>query len=280
MIIDGGADLSKEIRDQYRIEMVPLKVFFGEEEYPSTLDEAFFYDKMKENESLPTTSSPSPDEFLSLIEQLGNRYNLLIVTISSGLSSTYHHAKMAAASWAEKNPLAKIAVIDSKTATAGLGLIAYEAAKMIHQGIAFDALVKTVMNKAEKVKTIVFLDSLENLIKGGRLDRIRGKIASMLNVKLMMGGNSEGKIEVLEKVRGTQKAIRFLIDQIGALSQTFEEKVLSITHGNCEEMARGIIGEILARYPFKEVIMNHMGPAIGVHAGRGGICIAFEGKDR
>ncbi|MDF2926971.1 MAG: domain protein DegV family [Paenibacillaceae bacterium] len=272
---DGSADLPKRILEQLDITLVPLSVHFEHDHYDSDMDLDLFYRKMKEECVLPKTCSPSPHSFLEYFKNASEHEEILCISLSSALSSTYHHALMGKTMFEEEHQGKKsIEVLDSKNASLGLGLLVYKAAKMAKEGHTLQEMVQTMKRSITEVKNYFVLDTLENVVKGGRLDRVRGAIASVLNIKLLMRASEEGNLEVLEKVRGTQNAIKKMIDRIGDAGHGFEQRILAIAHSNCEERAREVMEMILKRYPFKEVILAEMGPVIGTYAGEGGILVS------
>lgn len=273
---DGSADLPQRILEQLGITLVPLCVHFDHEEHTSDMEPALFYRKMKEAKELPKTSSPSPHSFYRYFQETEPDEDILCISLSSALSSTYHHALMGKTMMEEDHPGGKrIEVIDSKNASLGLGLVVYKAAKMAKEGHTMQELAQAVRRNVSEVKNYFVLDTLENVVKGGRLDRVRGAIASVLNIKLLMKASEEGTLEVVEKTRGTQNAIKKLIDRIGEAGHDFEKRILGIAHSNCEERAKEVMEMILKRYPFKEVILSEMGPVIGTYAGEGGILVSY-----
>lgn len=275
IISDGSADLPKHVLEQLGIKVVPLSVHFQHEQYDSDMDLRLFYQKMKEESELPKTCSPSPSSFMKHFMETEPDEEILCISLSSALSSTYHHAMMGKSMIDEEHPHSKtIEVIDSKNASLGLGLLVYNAAKMAKEGYSIQDLVETLKRNITEVKNYFVLDTLENVVKGGRLDRVRGAIASVLNIKLLMKASEEGSLEVVEKTRGMQNAIKKLIDRIGEAGHDFEQRVLGIAHSNCEERAREVMEMILSKYPFKEVIFSEMGPVIGTYAGQGGILVS------
>lgn len=277
VITDGGADLSQELVEQYQIGVVPLNIHFNHGEYKTdVLATEKFYQLMKESKELPKTSSPTPHDFYEEYKRGYQGEPIVVITITSALSSTYDHAVVAKGLFLEEFPNAQIEVIDSRTGSAAMALLTVYAVRMSQAGATFEEMVETLYKKVKSIHTFFVLETLENVIKGGRLDRVKGAIASMLSIKLLLFADEFGKIDVLEKVRGTQNALKRLVDQIGEVSKDFEEKILSIAHGNCEEKARKLINQILERYPFAEVILSKIGPAMGTYAGEGAIVLAYE----
>lgn len=273
---DGSSDLPKRILEQLGIVQIPLRVHFENEHFDSDMDLELFYHKLASESALPKTCSPSPSTFFHNFLSAEPHEEILCIALSSGLSSTYHHAVMGKAMVEEEHPERRtIEVLDSRNASLGLGLLVYKAARMAKEGCSMHELVQSMKRNISEVKNYFVLDTLENVIKGGRLDRVRGAIASVLNIKLLMRASEDGTLEVVEKVRGTQNAIKKLIERIGEAGHDFEEKILAIAHSNCEERAREVMDMILKRYPFQEVILTEMGPVIGTYAGKGGILVSY-----
>ncbi|WP_166241754.1 DegV family protein [Paenibacillus turpanensis] len=275
IISDGSSDLPKEIIELLGIEIVPLFVHFGTEQYSSSeLTAEQFYSKMKQADELPKTSSPSPYDFLKAYRNVPEGYDIVVIACSSGLSSTYNHAVMAKEMLIEEGYAGVIEVLDARTTSLGLGLIAYQAAKMAQAGAGAMDIIRTARQHIQDGATYFVLDTLENVIRGGRLDRVRGTVASMLNIKLLMRNSEEGKVEVIDKIRGSQNAIKKMMDKIGEARHDFGQAVVAIAHSNCEEKAKAVRDMLLQRYPFKDVVFGNMGPVIGTYAGEGAILIA------
>ncbi|AHD05382.1 EDD domain protein, DegV family [Paenibacillus larvae subsp. larvae DSM 25430] len=275
LITDGSSDLPKKLVEEMGITVVPLSVHFSGEEFTSDMDMELFYHKMKTEKELPKTSSPSPYQFVQEYVQAGDR-DILVLALSSSLSSTYLHAKMAKQMFEEEGHKNRIVVMDTRTTSVGLGLLVYRVAKMIKDGMSFDQIVgKAGEMISDTIPTYFCLDTLENVVKGGRLDRVRGAVASVLNIKLLMKGSTEGTLEIIEKVRGRQNAMKRLIEKVTEKTHDFEKAILGIAHSNCEERAKSIIEQIVQKAPFRKVIISDMGPVIGTYAGEGGIVISY-----
>jgi DegV family protein with EDD domain len=275
IITDGGCDLPEYLAEKLEITIVPLSVQFGAEQTTSDLEPEVFYDKMKTVKELPKTSSPSPNDFMKSFREAGEDRDILVVALSSGLSSTYHHALMAKDMLLDDGYQGRIEVIDSRTASAGQAVLVHKAAKLAQTGASLDEILPHTQRWMKESGTYFILDTLENVIRGGRLDRVRGTVASILNIKLLMGANEEGTVEVLEKIRGTQNAIKRLIEKVGEVRHDFENDVLAVAHSNCEDRAKTVMEQLLQKYPFKNVFIANMGPVIGTYAGEGGVLVAY-----
>lgn len=275
IITDSSCDLPKSTVDELGVAIVPLSVQFGEECMKPEMELAEFYARMKRESALPKTSSPSPGHFFGEYQQCGSDQDILVLCLSSSLSSTYNHAVMAKDMLMEEGFKGRIEVIDSKTTSLGLGVLVYQAARMVASHIPFEQVVASMQQAVPKSGTFFFLDTLENVIKGGRLDRVRGAVASVLNIKLLMKASEEGAIEVVEKIRGTQQALKKLIAFLSDKEHDYEKDVIAIAHSNCEGRAREFMAQLLEKHPFRNVLFSNMGTVIGTYAGEGGVLVAY-----
>lgn len=277
LFVDGGGDFEQGMIERHQLTVVPLNLHFGDEHYKTgeTIDLQTFYRKLKEADELPSSSSPSPNDFYEKYKQVDPNDQILVLSLSSGLSSTFESAVMGKNLLLEEEPDRDIVVLDTKTASCGVALLVQEASSKIKQGLSFDEIVAHMEERIEKTTTLFVLKTLENVIKGGRLDRVKGTIAKTLNIKLLMKASDEGKIDVVEKVRGNKKSIRRFIEQIGDYAHNFEDKVIALSHTNDEERGRSVLEAITDRYHFKQGLFMDMGPLISTYAGDGGIVIAF-----
>ncbi|MFC5453009.1 DegV family protein [Paenibacillus aestuarii] len=275
IITDGSCDLPQKLVEELGISIVPLSVQFGEECMPPNMEMCDFYAKMKRESELPKTSSPSPIHFLAEYQRAHAGQDILVLCLSSGISSTYHHAMMAKEMFLEEGFTGNIEVVDSRTASLGLGLLVFKAAKMAEKGQSFAQIVEAMHRAIDASGTFFFLDTLENVIKGGRLDRVRGAVASVLNIKLLMKASDEGTIEVIEKIRGTQQALKRMIEKIGEAAHDYEDGIIAIAHSNCEERARAVMQQLQEKHPFRQVLFANMGTVIGTYAGEGGVLVAY-----
>lgn len=277
IMADSGADFPTSLVDSLNIKIVPLNVHFENEQYKSgvDLDIPTFYQKMSVAHELPTTSAPSPHAFYEAYKEVDPETPIIMLSLSNELSATHNNALLGRDMLLEEEPNRKVAVLNTKTATSGMALLADETGKRINEGMQFDELVKHLEERIEKTTTLIFLRTVENLMKSGRLDRFKGTIAKTLNIKILMKASDEGTIEVAEKVRGNKKAIRRFIEQIGEHGKNFENKVISMSHSGEEDKAKKLLQEMKETYSFKGSILSEMGPLIATHAGEDGYVISF-----
>lgn len=277
LMTDSGTDIPKEILDSHDIKIIPLYLHFSDGQYKSgiDLDTRGYHQKVKELGELPQSAAPSPNDFYEAYKEVDANFPILMLSLSAGLSSTYENAVAGRDMLLNDEPNRKIEVINTKTTSCGTSLLLHEAITKIKEGYDFDVLVEHIHNKINQTSTLFVLKTLDNLVQGGRLDKVRGKIAKTLNVKLLMRASDEGTIEVSEKIRGEKKSIRRFIEQIGEYTKEFEDKVITMTYCNDESRARNILSMIREKYPFKDAYLTEMGPLISTYGGDGAIVISF-----
>jgi DegV family protein with EDD domain len=155
------------------------------------------------NKELPKTSQPSPSIFANTFKELANGDDeLLCLTISSGLSGTYQSALLGA-----ELSNVKVTVFDTLGGSLAHGIQLIKAAQLIDKGFTMDYIIDKLINYRENTNILILLDTLTNRVKGGRLTKFEGSIASILNIKLILEG-IQGKVELLEKVRGRKKFLK------------------------------------------------------------------------
>ncbi len=274
IVVDSCCDLSKELRDRFNIETVPLKIDVNGK---SLLDDENLsiqelIENMKADADAPKTASPSPDFF---VEKFKGEESVFVVTLSDKLSSTYQNAILAKKFFIDEIEDKFIHIFNSFSASAGETLISYKIGELIEAEIEESVIVEKIASYIDEMKTMFVLESLDNLVKAGRMTKLKGKIASILNIKPIMGATEEGTITLLDKARGTRRALKKMIEMIGEQGVNLEEKILSIAHCNAPERAEMVKAEASKNYNFKEIIIVETAGISTVYANEGGIIIAF-----
>jgi DegV family protein with EDD domain len=273
IVADSSCDLNEELRGKTDIGLVPLKIDAGGKTFVD--DEDLNVDElikaMGSSHEPVKTSSPSPGDFLKEYEK-GD--NVFVVTLSSALSSTYSNAILAK-NIALETSNKFIHVFDSLSASIGETLISLKILESIQNNLNPNEIVKKVEEYIDGMKTFFILESLDNLMKNGRVSKAMGHIASVLSIKPIMGGADDGSIKLVEKVRGSKRAFNRLVDIIGEEGGQFEEKTLGIAHVNALEKAEELREAIEERYNFKEIIIVETGGLSTAYADDGGIIVAF-----
>jgi DegV family protein with EDD domain len=275
LMTDGGADIPASLMEKLHIEIVPLNISLNSKQYKVSPETEFpeYYDLMRESEVLPKSSAPSPQDFYEAYKKVDKDKAILMLSISKGVSGTYQSACIGRDMLLEEEPDRQIEIINTKSASCGIALLLHEAGKKMFEDVHFSDLVSHLKGRVEKLSTVFVLKTLDNLIKGGRLDRMKGAIAKTLNIKLLLQATDVGEIDVFEKVRGSKKAMRRFIEQIGENTKSFD--TITLAHGNDESTAKKVLSDIKERYSFKNAFLMDMGPLIATYAGEGGLVISY-----
>ncbi len=274
IIGDSCCDLTDDLKKEMNVSIVPLTINVDEKIFidNDSLNTLELLKDMKKSSNIPKTSCPSPNDYIKEFEREKANF---VVTLSSELSGSYNSAVLAKDLFLEEHPDQFIYVFDSKSASTGQGLIAMKIYELIQQGFEKEQVVEKVEQYITEMQTYFILDSLDNLIKAGRIGVLSGKLATMLSIVPIMKSNDKGEIELLEKVRGSKKAFKRLVDVIGEQGVKLEEKVLAIAHCNCKEKAISFKDEAKKKYNFKDIVIFETHGISTVYANDGGLIISF-----
>jgi len=264
IVTDSTSDIPEELRKKYNINIIPLTIHFGQEEYVddgSSLTMEEFYQKIKDSPHFPKTSQPSPGSFIQLYRKLLKDHKSIIsIHISDKLSGTMGSALLAAEDMKGED----LTVINSKAAHAPLGLIVLRAARMNIGGSSKQEIIEEAERMIRKVKAFILPRTLENLVRGGRIGKARSLLASMLDIKPILTLTEDGHIGMFKTVRSWNKAKAAAIDSIGDLITGKGRLTVSISDAN-EEVEK----EIKKLYSPEEIMKVKIGPVVGTHVGTG-----------
>lgn len=275
IIVDSTADLFTELKS--RVDVVPLTVHFGEEEYLDgvTIDHKTFYEKLIESDVLPTTSQATPDSFIKEFQKIKeNGDSAVVITISSKLSGTYQSAVIAA------EDFDNIYIVDSGSAAIGSGILAERALKLADDGMNAREIAELLNGEKEKIVIIALFDTLEYLKKGGRISKTAAFAGSLLNIKPVLSV-IDGEITVLGKARGSKMGNNLLVEEIEKVGGVdFEKPVLLGFTGLSDALLLKYIedSKYLWEKGLKDIRYTAIGSVIGTHAGPGAIAAAFFKK--
>lgn len=273
IITDSTSDISLEEAKKMNITIVPLKVIFGDKEYREGIEINIdrFYQKLVQAEKLPTTSQPSPDDFVEYFNQAKEAGDSVIVLlIAAKLSGTVQSAMIAK----EMAEYSDIHVVDSLTTTIGLRFLVEHSVKLRDQGFTADQIFEAVELLKDRIVFLAMVDTLEYLYKGGRLSKSSAILGSLLKFKPIIKVK-DGAIGVVGKERGTNKGIAKIletIDEYGAIDQGFP-----VNFGFTAENSKSVIlqEKVIEKYKIKNMGMYPVGCVVGTHAGPGACVIAY-----
>lgn len=250
----------------------PLLLQVGEKEFvdDTNLDVAGFMAEMKAFHGKTSSAAPSPDAYLSAYRQ-GDE--VFAITISSKLSGSYNSAMTALDMIKEECPEKKVHVIDSCMAGSGLTLLVYKLNKYMREGLSFEEIVEKIENYRKHVNLLFLLESMDNLIKNGRVSALQGKLAGMLGIRILGGASKFGDLEVLHKIRGRDASYKKMLKEMD--ENGFTGKEVSICHCFNEEKANYLKESILAKFPNCKIDIMPTGGLCSYYAENGGIILAY-----
>ncbi len=278
IITDSACDLPRDIINKYGIDVIPMSISFGEELYLDGVDLTAdqFYSKLEKSDSLPKTAQPTIAAFTQALESaLATYEDALVITLSSGLSGTYQSACLAKQNFSQEEQQ-KITVFDSLRASLGQGLLVFEAAKMASTGAGREEVANYLNHLRPRLASEFTLNTLDYLIKGGRLSKIQGTIGSMLDIKPILSFNEEGRIVHRERIRGRKKSIKRLVEILGTEGNCLDQQTVAISHSRCVEEAKWLADTIQEQFSIPEVIIGEMTATIGTHTGPGCLSVSFK----
>lgn len=270
IVTDSTADIPKEVIEQLGIEVVPLKVQFGSETYLDrvTLEPEAFYEKLKSYSGLPTTSQPSPSDFMEVYELLLESdplTSIISIHLSSQLSGTFQAATIAHSSLERE---ADIHVVDSRSASYGNGMLVVRAAEMALAGKSSEEILAEISRLRDDIGLYFLVDTLEYLQKGGRIGKAAALVGSILNIKPILTIDSSGVVASVDKVRGTKKAMQRIVD---LFKEQFGEDPIAVTIAwtSDNETAVELCELLKSQLTVTKVDSTVIGPVIGTHVGPG-----------
>lgn len=277
IIVDSTADLTPAFKS--RVHIVPLTVRFGEEEYIDgvTIDHKTFYEKLIENDVLPTTSQATPDAFMQEFKKAKAADEAaVVITLSSKFSGTYQSAMIAA------EEFENIYIVDSGTAAMGSGILVELAFRLLDEGKNAKDIALALEEEKKKIVIVALVDTLEYLKKGGRISAATALAGSLLSIKPVIT-LEDGKVEMVGKARGSRQGnnlLRELVHKCGGIN--FSKPVALAYSGLSDALLRKYIAdsEELWQGNAQSLSVTTVGCAIGTHVGPGAIAVAFFENDK
>jgi DegV family protein with EDD domain len=258
IVTDSTADLPDEWRDQYAIEVVPLKVLFGNETFRDRVDmtDDEFFRRLEASTKLPTTSAPSPGEFAEIYERLSKDYEGCIsIHIGAQLSATAEAARVGAQSVEGF----QVNVIDSETVTMPIAFLCRVAA----DSATLDEATTAVKQRIPKCRVLALLDTLRYIEMGGRVSRAQAMIGTMLDLKPMFLV-ADREIKPVDRVRTRSRAIPRMIELFRA---DLPVEHIAVMHGQAREEAEQIAAGLRKEFPHLEVPVGQIGCVLATHTG-------------
>jgi DegV family protein with EDD domain len=270
IVTDSACDLPEAACTELGVEIVPLTIRFGEREYVdrTELSTEAFWREVQSASELPETAAPSVGAFEETFRRLGDdgAEGIVCVNLSGRLSATMQSAQVAAKALDGQIP---VEVIDSESASMGIGNLVMYAARRAQSGATVEEIVAEVEDRRNRQHVFATLDTLEFLRKGGRIGGAQAMLGSMLSIKPVIEVR-DGVVEQAAKVRTRSKALRYLVDQI----PDGKVEAISVLHAMAPDLDE-FLAMMEPKVPDAEVVVGTIGPVVGVHTGPRVIGIAF-----
>ncbi|MCR5673944.1 MAG: DegV family protein [Lachnospiraceae bacterium] len=283
IITDTGANITDKVRDHYGITVVPLTLIMEGEELQFKSTESFDYDdyyqKLKDGLKA-STSQVNPGQFTDCFEPvLEAGDDILYIGLSGGVTGSINSAKIAASDLLEEFPERQIKIVDSLGASLGEGILVVEAAQCAEKGMSLDETADLIDFQKYCMYQVFIVDDLKHLKRTGRISGALASLGTMMDLKPILKGNTEGKIVVECKARGRKQAIKALAEKYRDLVVDPEEQIVGISYGGLREDAVHLANLITKIAKPKKIWMVPHEPVTGAHVGPGMLALYFKGAD-
>jgi DegV family protein with EDD domain len=276
IVTDSACDLSADTTARLGIEVVPLTIRFGSEEFTDRVELSAdaFWSKLAAAAVLPETAAPSPGSFEQAFRAAAEQgaTGVVCITLSSKLSATHQSATLAAAAVRD---VLDVRVVDSLSITMGLGTMCVVAAEAAAAGASLDAVEAAARDLVGRTHVYGAVDTLENLKKGGRIGGAQAMIGTLLSVKPILDISS-GAVEPAGKQRTRAKSFAHLASMVAdAVARHGRVEHLAVMHGNATDIDQ-LLDLLAAHYDRSAIVVGPIGAVIGTHGGKGVVGITFD----
>lgn len=271
IVTDSTSDLNPEVIKQYNLHVVPLNIQIGGKTYLDRVDlePKAFLELMANSPELPKSSQPAPGVFKELYDRLGqNGDQVLSIHMTGGMSGTVESARTAA-----ELTDTDVTVVDSRYISHALAFQVLEAADLARAGKTMDEIVARLDHIRENSKLYVILDTLDNMVKGGRIGKGRALVGSILKIKPIASLDG-GEYTPVAKARSYKQVVQYLMDDFKERTQGKQVKGIGIAHAEGFNMANPLKQELEAA-GFTDIKMDYTTPVISTHTGVGAFAFMF-----
>lgn len=277
IIIDSASDISLKEAIEWKLDFLPLKVTFEEEEYLDGIDlsKEEFYEKLVESDKLPKTSQIAPYDFEEKFEQVKQDGDTAVcITLSSKLSGTYQSAVLAQSQYSDY-----ISLVDSENVCIGERILIKMAIRMREQGLDAKQIANKLDEEKKKIRVIALFDTLEYLKRGGRISGAVAAAGSLLSIKPVIAIEN-GEVAILGKARGSKNGSNMLVELTKQHGIDFDKPCALAYSGLSDTLLQKYRGdsEFIYKEHLAEIPISTIGATIGTHAGPGAIAAAFFEK--
>ena len=269
IVTDSTHYLPPELVSRYDIQVVPITLSFGDQDYFEgvDIDAERFFQRLSSSSIFPTTSQPAPETFATLwMRLLEQGHEIITIVLSDKISCTFRAAQAIRENMPTSAP---ISIVNSLSTAMGLGFQVLRAAELAEQGVLRCDIVVALRRMREHIQIVLVPDTLENLYRGGRISAAKAWVGTLLNVKPLLSF-SKGFIEPIQQVRTTRRAqarmLKLTTDYVGDDQRPW----ISVMHSRSPERGQHLLDQLLLRFPGARFFFSEIGPTLGVHLGIGG----------
>lgn len=275
IVADSGSNILEFTApdNAFAYESVPLMLNIGTDVYVDNkdLDLNTLLDAMEKERTASSSACPSPNAYAQAFE---GAENVLCFTLSSGLSGSYNSAMLGANMLKETHPDVNLHIFDTLSAGAEMDLLVHKAFDLAQTGISFDEMVRTLKEYHQHTDIVFMLESVDNLVKNGRLSKLVGSMIGLLGIRLIGIRTAEGKIELATKAKGTKRAMKSLLEEMQ--KRGYQGGKVIVTHCLNPESADNFRQLILEQYPQADISILTMDGLCTYYAQRNGLLIGYE----
>lgn len=275
IITDSASDITRQEAEEMNIRIVWLKTKFSDGDFPLETEEDFtrFFEKLAAEKELPVTSQPSPEEYLALYEEAKeNSEEVLVITLSSGLSGTVNAANVAK----QMSEYDRIHIIDSEQAIITQRFLVQRAVEMREAGKTVSEIVETIEDLKKRVTVCGMLDTLTYLKKGGRIPAALAVLGNMLHIKPVIELKDK-TLTMLGKARGRSGGMKYLWDEFESYEVDLSEPVY-FGYTSDKALSEKFMEDTVKKYGIQKYCLYPVGGIIGTHVGPSCVAISFVKK--
>ena len=276
IVVDSGCDLihlREDVAEKIDFTRSPLKLDIGEKEFIDSfdLDIEEFMEEMYSYKGKTGSAAPSPDEWLKAYEK---SENVFAITITGTLSASYSSAVIGMELFKDQYPDRNIYVIDSKSTGPEMSLIVRKLTEYMLDNMAFEDICKNIDEYCKHTNLLFILESLDNLVKNGRISRLKASMAGILGIKILGIASEEGTIDLLHKCRGKMAVYDKAIKEM--LEKNYQGGRVVIAHCFASEVSNYVVSKIRDKFPDCDIKIMKTSGLCSYYAEKGGLLIGFE----
>jgi DegV family protein with EDD domain len=279
LVADSSADLPDPVLDRHHIALVPLQVVFGSETFRDRVElkPEEFYRRLRGARDLPTTSQPTPADFVRVLRDArAEADEVVAVLLSTGLSGTYASAQAAV----RAAGISGVHLVDSRSASLGLGMLALRGAELAESGWSGPAIARELERIRTQAGMLLTVDRYDNLLRSGRVSRGKAWLAGMLDVKPILSLDASGRVIPVDRVRGRDQVVPRVLALLDR-RLTPRPKVIrfGVAHAEAPEMAERVRTALVAAYQPRECFVTLATGVLATHVGPGAWAVFYQVED-